>query len=69
MIWVPMSVKFGKRAVLITSMAMLFAALCWGASATTFNSLLAARCISGFASAAGEVCLQALVFLNVLASV
>jgi len=55
MIWVPFSVKFGKRAVLITSMALLFAANCWCAKAPTFNSLLAARCVSGFAAAAGEV--------------
>lgn len=56
MIWVPIAVKFGKRAVLITSMALLFASLCWGALAVTFNSLLVARCVSGFAAAAGEVC-------------
>ncbi|KFZ24527.1 hypothetical protein V502_00993 [Pseudogymnoascus sp. VKM F-4520 (FW-2644)] len=54
MIWVPIAVKVGKRAVLITSMALLFAALCWSASATTFNSLLAGRCVTGFAAAAGE---------------
>ena len=55
MIWVPISVKFGKRAVLISSMALLFATQCWCAKASTFNSLLAARCVSGFAAAAGEV--------------
>jgi hypothetical protein len=36
-------------------MALLFAVLIWTAKAQTFNSLLAARCISGFAAAAGEV--------------
>lgn len=55
MIWVPIAVKFGKRAVLITSMALLFAALCWSASEATFNSLLASRCVTGFAAAAGEI--------------
>ncbi|TKA49867.1 hypothetical protein B0A49_12905 [Cryomyces minteri] len=54
MFWVPFAVKFGKRAALITSMALLFAVLCWTATAKTFNSLLAARCISGFAASAGE---------------
>ncbi|KAI6356227.1 hypothetical protein MCOR25_007917 [Pyricularia grisea] len=52
--WVPFAVKFGKRASLITSTTLLLAVLLWSANATTFNQLLAARCISGFASAAGE---------------
>ncbi|KAI5241796.1 MFS general substrate transporter [Aureobasidium subglaciale] len=52
--WVPFGVKYGKRASLIVSMAMLFAVLCWTAKASTFNSLLAARCLSGFAASAGE---------------
>ena len=55
MFWVPIAVKFGKRASLIISMALLFAVLCWTAKAASFNSLLASRCISGFAAAAGEV--------------
>ncbi|KKY18080.1 putative mfs transporter [Phaeomoniella chlamydospora] len=52
--WVPMSTKFGKRPIMLISMAMLFAILIWTAKAQTFNSLLAARCLSGFASSAGE---------------
>jgi hypothetical protein len=42
--WVPFGVKFGKRATLVVSTLMLFAILVWTAKATTFNSLLAARC-------------------------
>ncbi|KAH6852790.1 hypothetical protein AA0119_g11412 [Alternaria tenuissima] len=52
--WVPFGVKFGKRASLVVSTLMLFAILVWTAKTTNFNSLLAARCLSGFASAAGE---------------
>ncbi|KAJ4286512.1 hypothetical protein N0V90_013212 [Kalmusia sp. IMI 367209] len=52
--WVPLAVKFGKRASLLTSMAMLFAVLIWTAKEPKFNALVAARCLSGFASAAGE---------------
>jgi MFS family permease len=53
--WVPFGVKFGKRAALVVSTLMLFAVLVWTAKTTTFNSLLTARCLSGFAAAAGEV--------------
>ncbi|TLS29317.1 hypothetical protein PpBr36_00008 [Pyricularia pennisetigena] len=52
--WVPFAVKFGKRASLITSTTLLLAVLLWSANVTSFEQLLAARCISGFASAAGE---------------
>ncbi|KAL6404434.1 putative mfs transporter [Ilyonectria robusta] len=55
MIWVPFSVKYGKRPVLLISMGMLFAVLVWTAKAKTFGQILAARCLSGFVSAAGEV--------------
>ncbi|KAI1450434.1 MFS transporter [Annulohypoxylon stygium] len=54
MVWVPLSVKLGKRPVLILSMALLFALLVWTAQVKTFEELLVARCLSGFASAAGE---------------
>ncbi|CAK7238093.1 hypothetical protein SEUCBS140593_010320 [Sporothrix eucalyptigena] len=55
MIWVPLSVKFGKRPIMLVANALFFAVLVWTAKAKTFNQLLAARCVSGFASAAGEV--------------
>ncbi|KAG8630623.1 hypothetical protein KVT40_002242 [Elsinoe batatas] len=54
MFWVPIATKFGKRFSLLASMAMLFAILIWTAKAKTYNELLAARCLSGFASSAGE---------------
>ncbi|KAF2496528.1 MFS transporter [Lophium mytilinum] len=52
--WVPLGVKFGKRASLLISTLILFAVLVWTAKETAFAGLLAARCLSGFASAAGE---------------
>ncbi|KAF2801514.1 MFS transporter [Mytilinidion resinicola] len=52
--WVPLGVKFGKRASLLISTLMLFAVLIWTAKETAFTGLLAARCLSGFVSAAGE---------------
>lgn len=54
MIFVPVATKLGKRFSLLVSLAMLFAILCWTAEVKTFKGLLAARCVSGFASAAGE---------------
>ncbi|KAI5200550.1 hypothetical protein E4T39_05702 [Aureobasidium subglaciale] len=54
MIWVPVATVLGKRFSLLVSLAMLFAILCWTAETTTYEGLLAARCLSGFASAAGE---------------
>lgn len=54
LIWVPLALKFGKRFILLFSMALTFFALLWTAKATSFNSLLAARCLTGFTSAAGE---------------
>jgi hypothetical protein len=53
--WVPLSLKIGKRATLILAYTMLFGVLIWTAKAETYSSLLAARSLSGFASAAGEV--------------
>ena len=53
--WVLFGVKFGKRPSLLISTSILFAALIWTAKEKTLNGLLAARCVSGFASAAGEV--------------
>jgi hypothetical protein len=44
---------------MLTAMAMLFAVLVWTAKADGYNNLLAARCLSGFAAAAGEVCTSA----------
>ncbi|RAQ65988.1 MFS transporter [Aspergillus flavus] len=52
--WVPLANKFGKRASLLLSMALQAGTLVWCATATSFSSLLAARCVQGFAGAAGE---------------
>ncbi|KAH1547842.1 hypothetical protein KXX57_002236 [Aspergillus fumigatus] len=52
--WVPIAHKFGKRASLLLSMALQAGALVWSVTATSFSSLLAARCVQGFAGAAGE---------------
>ncbi|KAF7174303.1 hypothetical protein CNMCM5623_006862 [Aspergillus felis] len=52
--WVPIAHKFGKRASLLLSMALQAGALVWCVTATSFSSLLAARCVQGFAGAAGE---------------
>lgn len=54
-IWVPIAVKWGKRPALIASMLLLFIAQIWAAEAKSFDSLLAARCVIGLASGAGEV--------------
>lgn len=40
---------------MLVAMAILFAILIWTARVDGFNALLAARCLSGFAAAAGEV--------------
>ncbi|EFX02135.1 aldehyde dehydrogenase [Grosmannia clavigera kw1407] len=61
LVWVPLSVKFGKRPMLLISSTIMFATLLWAAKATTFNQLLASRCILGFASAAGESILPGIV--------
>ncbi|KAL3428645.1 major facilitator superfamily domain-containing protein [Aspergillus tetrazonus] len=53
-VWVPIAHKFGKRASLLLSMALQAGALVWCVTATSFSSLLAARCVQGFAGAAGE---------------
>ncbi|OQD66480.1 hypothetical protein PENPOL_c004G00574 [Penicillium polonicum] len=52
--WVPLALKFGKRASLLVAMALQTGALIWCALAKSFDSLLAARIVLGFAAAAGE---------------
>ncbi|KAH7237921.1 MFS transporter [Fusarium solani] len=54
LVWIPLSAKYGKRPIMIASMALLFAVLLWTAKAGTYEELLAARILSGFASASGE---------------
>ncbi|KGO56982.1 Major facilitator superfamily domain, general substrate transporter [Penicillium expansum] len=52
--WVPLALKLGKRASLLMAMALQVGALIWCALAKSFDSLLAARIVLGFAAAAGE---------------
>ncbi|KAL2202392.1 MFS general substrate transporter [Sarocladium strictum] len=53
-IWVPTTLCFGKRWVVVGSMALLLPCIAWAAVATSFESLLGARVLSGFASGASE---------------
>jgi MFS family permease len=53
--WVPFSVKFGKRPVLLVCMFLLMCSQIWSAEAGSYGSLLGARVVCGFAAAAGEV--------------
>ncbi|KAL3439839.1 major facilitator superfamily domain-containing protein [Aspergillus insuetus] len=52
--WVPIGIKFGKRASMISSMLLQAGAFIWCAVATSYDSLLAARCVLGFAASSGE---------------
>ncbi|EAU38173.1 predicted protein [Aspergillus terreus NIH2624] len=52
--WVPLAHKLGKRASLLLSMILQAGTLVWCATPTSYPSLLAARCLQGFAGAAGE---------------
>ncbi|KAK5468052.1 hypothetical protein LTS15_001025 [Exophiala xenobiotica] len=54
LIWVPTMLVFGKRWTIIATSVLLLPAIAWCASAQSFNSLLAARIVSGFASGASE---------------
>jgi predicted MFS family arabinose efflux permease len=62
LVWVPFSVKFGKRPVLIVSMLVLLCSQIWAANVQSYGSLLGARMVSGFAASAGEVSHFVLVF-------
>lgn len=46
-VWVPLANTFGRRPVLIVSMALALFCSVWGGMATSFNSLLAARALQG----------------------
>jgi MFS family permease len=53
-VWVPTMVLIGKRYTVIATMVMFLPAIAWAASATSYNSLLGARLLAGFASGASE---------------
>ena len=52
--WIPLSLKIGKRPVLLLTAIMFFASSIWSAVAKSWGSLLAARIIQGFAASAVE---------------
>jgi MFS family permease len=51
---VPVTLYFGTRPTMLSAMLLLFAALIWGATTHSFNSLEAARIIGSFATSCGE---------------
>lgn len=54
LIWVPTTLCYGRRWVVVLSMVILLPCLAWAAVATSFESLLGARVVGGFASGASE---------------
>ncbi len=59
--WVPLMRVIGKRPVYLLSLPLLGAANIWSYYATSFDSLLAASIISGFAASAGDATVPAVV--------
>ncbi|RFU24129.1 hypothetical protein B7463_g12211, partial [Scytalidium lignicola] len=52
--WIPLMRKAGKRPGYLMAMLLLMAFNVWSYKAKSFNSLVAARILSGFAAAAGD---------------
>lgn len=52
--WVPLSLKIGKRPVLVLCAAIFFASSIWAAVAGSYGSLLGARIVQGFGASASE---------------
>lgn len=52
--WVPLMRVIGKRPVYLMAMLLLMATNVWSFKSTSFNSLLAARILSGFAAGVGD---------------
>jgi len=59
--WVPLMRVIGKRPVYLLSLPLLATANIWSYKATSFNSLLAASIVSGFAASAGDATVPAVV--------
>lgn len=55
LVWVPLAIKYGRRAVYIAAFLLLTASTIWSGVATSFPSYLAARIILGTAAAAPEI--------------
>jgi MFS family permease len=60
-IWIPMSTKFGRRLVLVTSSLLGFAVCLWRALAKSYSSMLGASAVHGIASGASQALPPALV--------
>ncbi|KIX09064.1 uncharacterized protein Z518_00142 [Rhinocladiella mackenziei CBS 650.93] len=52
--WIPLSLKIGKRPVLLLSSAIFFASSIWAAVAQSWGSLFGARIIQGFGASSSE---------------
>lgn len=52
--WIPLSLKIGKRPVLIICSAIFFASSIWACVAQSWGSLLGARIIQGFGASSSE---------------
>jgi hypothetical protein len=50
----PLAIKYGKRIIYIVGTATLVAADIWAARATSYNSMMGARCLSGIGQGAYE---------------
>jgi MFS family permease len=52
--WVPISLKIGKRPVLILCLTIFFSSCVWNAKAQSWGSMLGARILQGFGASASE---------------
>lgn len=52
--WIPLSIKIGKRPVLVLSTLIFFVSSIWAAVAQSWGSLLGARIIQGFGASSSE---------------
>ena len=59
--WVPLIRKIGRRPVYLVAIFLLMIFNIWSHEAKSFSSLLAARILSGFAAAAGDAPVPALI--------
>ncbi|KAH7314298.1 polyamine transporter [Rhexocercosporidium sp. MPI-PUGE-AT-0058] len=61
LLWVPLMRVIGKRSILLLALPVFVAANVWSAKTKDFNQLLASCVLSGFASAAAEASVAAVV--------
>jgi predicted MFS family arabinose efflux permease len=48
LVWMPLALIFGKRPIVLISMAMFLGGVIWSAVAKDYNSLLASRVFASF---------------------